>query len=336
MKDGKIQVYEPGKKPNRFKVSTKDHPLIDEMGAAEELFKSDLSGESALQNYLHSNPFLYNPELNPLIVYSIEDFIVHYKYEKYALGDVIRNPKFTIRQRKKIVKRSFGDWKKEYNLKKNKAFKENDKVIEVIGDVTYIEYTFIQKILLLLVFIGLLFLVVTDSLIWSWIKTGGFGYNIYQTIYNMYIDMPWLKIVGNVGIYLSLLLIFFSIIYTIIIKDFRKNYALAQSFLTNSESSISRDFNKKYKKARRYYLKRVDNVKHPYFPPLEMEEVQEGKMNITIFKDICDSIIDRAYKIKKMKPYIVFLKKIIEYSTYASAITVLALSLYSMVLKIFN
>ena len=51
----------------------------------------------------------------------------------------------------------------------------------------------------------------------------------------MYQNFSWLKIVGNVGIYISLTLIFYSTIYSFIIKDFRKNYKLAQDFLTSSE-----------------------------------------------------------------------------------------------------
>ncbi len=337
MRDPIIKVYEPGDKPNKFKVSEKDHPLLSEIGADEPLFKSsDSSGESMLTNFLHGNPFLYNPETTEIKVYSLEDFIVKVKDQEYAFGDIIRNPKFSQRQRKKIIKKTFTNWKKEYTTKKNIVFKENDKVLEVIGDISYIEYSWKAKLLLAAIFLTLLFLVITNSFVWNAFQKTSLGYFIHSGLVDMYSKMNWLSIVGNLGIYLSLILIFYSGIYTYIIKDFRKNYALAQSFLTNSEGTITRDFNKKYRKARKYYLEKVNTKKHPYYPPLHIEEVQEGKMNITIFNEICKVTVDRAYVVKKSKPYIRAAKLILEYSTYACSIVIVAMSLYSIIVKLFS
>lgn len=337
MREPVIRIYEPGKKPTKFIPSTKDHPLIDEIASGENLFaNSDQSSDTVLNNYLRGNPFLYNPKTDNVVVSSLEDFIIKAKKEEMAFGDVIRNPKFSPKQRKKIIKKAFISWKKEYTEKKNQTFKENDKVIEVIGDISYLEYTIKAKLLLIFIFILLLFLVVTDSALWELIKQKTFGYTIYMSITQMYGKMNWLKIVGNVGVYACLVLIFYSSIYSFIIKDFRKNYKLAQAFLTNSEVSISRDFKKKYNKAKRYYLKRINNKKYPFFPPLNIEEVQEGKMNITIFNEICKATIDRAYVVKKSKPYFSALNNILKFLGYGCAIIIVALSLYSIIINIFS
>lgn len=337
MKQPVIRVFEPGSKPTKYKQTEKDHPLIDEIAASEFMFPNrDMNSDSMLNNYLRGNPFLYNPTIDNVAVSSIEDFIIKTKREEMAFGDVLRNPKYTPRQRKKIINKAFKNWKDEYTLKKNKTFKENDKVIEVIGDISYLEYSWKAKLILLITFVVLLFLVITDSAIWNIIKQGSLGYSIYTSIVEMYVKMNWLKIVGNVGIYLCLVLIFYSSIYSFVIKDFRKNYKLAQDFLTNSEVSISREFKKKYNKARRYYLKRIDNKKYPFFPPLGIEEVQEGKMNITIFNEICKVTIDRAYIVKKSKPYFSAFNAALRFLGYASAVIIVALSLYSIVLSIFS
>lgn len=335
MRDPVIKVYEPGNK-NKFKITNTDHPLIDEIAASETLFQSsDMSSETLLTNYLHTNPFLYNPQINNIKVHSIEDFIISVKREQIALGDLIRNPKYTPKQRKKYINKAFKTWKKEYILKKNTAFRENDKVVEVIGEISYLEYSWKAKLIIIISFILLLLFVVTDSIIWNSFKQGSFGYSLYISIVNMYNNMSWLKVVGNLGIYLTLILIFYSGIYSFIIKDFKKNYKLAQSFLSNSEGSISREFNKKYRKSRRYYLKRVNNKKYPYFPPLGIEEVQEGKMNITIFNEICKATIDRAYIVKKTKPYITAFKVILQISGIACLVVILGMSLYSIFITLF-
>ncbi len=331
-----IRVYELDKKGKKYLVSKEDHPLLDETGPKEPVYKSsDMSSESLLTHYLHGNPFLYNPETAEVEVSSLEDFIIYVKGEPYAFGDTIRNPKFTKRQRKKLIKKSFSDWKKEYTTKKNVVFKENDKVIEVIGDISYIEYTWKSKILIGTIFILLLFLVITNSFVWDVFKKTSLGYYMHSGLVSMYQDMNWLVLVGNIGIYVSLSLIFFSIIYSYIIKDFRKNYALAQSFLTNSETTISKDFKKKYRKARRYYLKRLNTEKHRFYPPIYIEDVQEGKMNITIFDEICKATVDRAYVVKKSKPYITTLKLLLEFASYGSSLVIVVMSLYSLIVKLF-
>lgn len=331
-----LRIFEPNRK-NKYKISDKEHPLIDEISSGEEMFKNvDVNSDTVLYNFLRSNPFLYNPETTSVVVDTIEDFLIKTKKDEIALGDILRNPKYTPKQRKKIIKGAFKNWYKDYNVKKNKTFKENDKVIQVIGEISYLEYTWKSKLLLLVTFLVLLFLVITDSIIWNNLKETSFGYTMYKSITQMYQNFSWLKIVGNVGIYISLTLIFYSTIYSFIIKDFRKNYKLAQDFLTSSEVSISREFKKKFRKARNYYIKRVDDKKYPFFPPLDIAEVQEGKMNITIFNEICNATIDRAYIVKKSKPYITALNSTLRFSSYASALVVLALSIYTIVVNIFS
>lgn len=337
MKDPKIKVYELGNNKKKYRVINKDHPLLDEIGVSENMFPGNDNGsQTVLNSYLGTNPFLYNSKTANVAVNSIEDFYIQDKSEKIALGDVIRNQRYSPRKRVKLIKKAFSNWKKDYISKKNQTFKENDKVVEVIGDISYLEYTWKAKLLLFIIFILLLFLVVTESIIWNGIKQGPIGYFFYRSIVGMYEKMGWLKIIGNIGIYLSLILIFYSSLYSYIIKDFRKNYKLAQSFLNNSESSISRQFNKKYNRAKRYYLKRINNKKYPFFPPLNIEEVEEGTMNITIFNDICRATIDRAYIVKKTKPLIQTINTILKFLGLACVIVIVGMSLYSIVFNMFT
>lgn len=329
-----VKVYELNN--NKFQLSKKEHPLLDEITSTEFTFsKNDLTGESVYTNFLYTNPFLYNPDTTDVIVHSIEDFMVDIKSEKIAFGDVIRNPRFKPKQRKKIIKNAFKSWKEDYLFKKNQTFKENDKVVEIIGELKFFEYSWKTKLIIALVFLLLLFLVVTDSFVWNQLKQFNIGYIVYKSITKMYEDTIWLKIVGNVGIYVNLVLIFYSSIYAFIIRDFKNNYKLAQSFLNSSEKTISREFNRKFQKAKKYYLKRVNNKKYPFFPPLSIEEVQEGKMNITIFNEICKATIDRAYVVKKTKPFIKALNIILQFSGFASLGIILSMSIYNIILNIF-
>lgn len=88
-KEPVIKIYELNK-GNKFKETNKEHPLLDEITSTEFAFANhDLTGESLLTNYLHTNPFLYNPETTDVVVHSIEDFMIEVKREKMAFGDVL-------------------------------------------------------------------------------------------------------------------------------------------------------------------------------------------------------------------------------------------------------
>mgnify|MGYP000872857325 CR=1 FL=1 len=332
----KIQVYEPGKN-NKFVKSTSDHPHLDEIGPAVNLFEANgvVQNDSAQTAFLRGNPFLYNSKTSPYQAFSIEDYLIKIKKEEIAFGDVVRNPRFSTYKRRRIVKRAFKTWNNDYLFKKKTTFKENEKVVEIIGEINYLKFPTKLKIILYCMFALLLFLVGTKSFLWGKMIHGNFGYHVNSTLIKMWSSKYYMVIVANISIYLTLLLIFFSTIYTFIIKDFRRNYHLAQNFLENSEVTISRDYQKKYRRARLYYLKNINKKKRPYFPPLDISEVEEGEVNIQIFNDICQATINRAYFVKKSKPYLIAVKNILVYLSMGGSIFVIVMTLYYLVISFF-
>jgi len=328
-KEPTIQIFELDNAS--LKKVESEHPLIEEISQTEYRFTEDATHV----NYLEGNPFLYDPVITNKLVSSLEDFLIEVDDEKIAFGDVLRNPKFKPRKRYKIVRKTFKAWKKDYQIKKKQAFSENEKVVQIIGELSYLNYSWKLKLAIYLIFILMLFLVVTDSTLWLFLKGKSFGYLVYKSLNTMYQNKSYLKIVGNFGIYITLILIIYSSIYSFVIRNFQKNYKIAKSFLNNSERTINKEFKRKYTKAKRYYLKRINSKKYPFFPPLRIEEVQEGKMSIKIFNDICKVTIDRAYRIKKTKPILKFLNILLQSLGFACFIVILAMSIYNIFLNIF-
>lgn len=330
-----VTVYEPQNGSKKYVKSDTEHPSLDYGPSINNNNIGVVNNDSALAMMLRGNPFLYNSQTTPFKVTSLEEYLIKVKKEEIAFGDVLRNPKFSFRKRKCIIKKAFKTWNKDYTKKKDKAFEENDKVIEVIGEINYLKFKTSVKVILYLLFVVMLFIVGTSSVLWDKITSGKFGYSLQQTIINMFVKSPWLQMVGNITIYLIIIVIFYSTIYTLILRDFKQNYKLAQNFLNRSETTISRSYKKKWTKARRYYLSLL-NKKKPYFAPLPIEDVEEGDINISIFNSICQATIDRAYKMKKSKPYIMFLKTVLVFTSIGGSVVVLLFTIINLVISIFK
>jgi hypothetical protein len=305
------------------------------METADHYGTSVVMADTGKLQFLKGNPFLYNPATAPYQISSLEDYIISAKKEDIAFGDVIRNPRFSPRTRKKILKKAFKTWNKDYSEKKSVAFTESDKLIDVIGEVKYLQYSWKMKLISIVLFFVMLFIIGTDSYLWERLKMGSFGYFLSQALIQMFETSYFLKAIANITIYVILILIFYLTAYGYISKDFRRNYQLSQEYLKESEKKISFEYRRKFRKARRYYLSLINRKKQPYFAPLSIEEIEEGEVNITTFNTICKVTVDRAYRFKKQKPYIIFVKNILLLASIVGSLVVFAFSVYHILLNIF-
>lgn len=322
----KYYVYNPDGKQKKF-VETSAIDIPDFVGPQID---------PAKQRFLKTNPFLYNPETADFPVLSIEDFLVKVGKNEIALGDVIRNPEISYSKRRRIIKNAFRLWNKDYNNKKNSAFIDNERTVEVISEVTSLKFSWKSKLLLAVLLFFTVFMIGFNSYLWDKFSLTIVGNYFYLVINRMYTATAWLRVVGNLSVYLILITIFYSLIYNLISKDFSKNYRLAKTYLDRSENNISQSYKKRWRKARSYYLRAIKKHKNLYFPPLDIGSVQEGQMNIAIFQQICQSLIDRAYKYKKTKPIIKFFKHTLMILCIAGAGTLFIFLIYNIILSIFN
>lgn len=285
-------------------------------------------------SYLRSNPFNFREDKTLVKIYSIEDYLIKIDNVELSFGDVIRNPYYSRRKKKKVVRKSFKTWNKDYFRQKNEAFKESAKSIAVIDDLVYPKIKLGITILILICLVFLFFMT-ASSRFWDKFSLTPFGSYFKIIINGLYLDFPWLKLVVNISIYLVILLIFYSYFFSSYSSNFTKNYEMVESFLKDSKSVISKNYKKKYKKAYKYYKKAVSNPKEPHFAPLDIEEVQEGNVSVGVFKEASRSTVNRAYRFKKLKPILVFIKNILLILSFLGSLVVLGLLLYKMVISIF-
>ena len=331
-KNNNVEVYElSGRK---YVKCTTDQPVIADSSHYD--MSTSINLDSGKAAFLRGNPFLYNETTAPFPVTSLEEYLISFKKEEMAFGDIIRNPKFSPRKRKKIVKNTFKKWDNDYSTQKIKAFKENDKTVEVIGGVNFLRVPFKIKIILIVTFIFMVIIIAPTSSFWGMISSVAIGYRFNNALLNVFENTYWLKIVGNTTVYLLLIMLFYSSIYNVVSKDFTKEYQLAQNFLNKSEKTISLQYKKKYRKAYKYYLSNINNKKNPYIAPLDIKEVEEGQLNISTFNTICQATVDKAYNLKKRKPYYIAVKNFLLFLSLGGAATTFGYLLYKMVIGLIN
>jgi len=290
--------------------------------------------EASTYPFLRTNPFLYNPEASPLIVYSIEDFLVTVKKRELVFGDVIRDPEIPLKQRRKIVKKAFRNWKKSYVKEKKQTFSESGKIIDVLGEVSVLRFSWKYKLVLFVLFFVAVFLVAVNSAIWEDFSLTKVGNYLHGRLSDMYATHAWLGSVGNITIYVILSAILFVTVAGLISRDYQKNYKLTESFLDDSERDIDRSFKRRWKKARKYYLRELKNIRKT--PPLDIGAVQEGQINIQLFKDACQVLLNRAHKYKKAKPFINGFKYVLLSLSILGTATLFVFAVYEMILSIFK
>ncbi|NLD26232.1 MAG: hypothetical protein GX661_02605 [Acholeplasmataceae bacterium] len=325
MNASKYNVYEiKDGKPGKY-VKVRNDEIENPIGNIDPVKAS----------FLRGNPFMYNPETVLYKITSLEEYTIPIKKKEMAFGDAIRNPQFSVSKRRKLIKTAFKTWNKDYLKQKNNAFTENDKIVEIIGDVSYLKFSWKIRILLYALFLFSILMMGINSQLWDFFARSSVGSYFRNVLMNLYQSFEWLKIIGNIAIYIILLSIFYASIYSIISRDFAKNYRLAQSYLDRSETTISRSYRNRWKRARRYYLSSIKKKKSLYFPPLDISAVQEGQINITIFKEICQVLVDRAYKFKKSKPFIIAFRNIIIFLSIGLAATLFVFLIYGLIMSIF-
>ncbi|MCK9536466.1 MAG: hypothetical protein M0R05_02560 [Bacilli bacterium] len=316
----------------RYVKSQADVPIIN-ANMSEAVTSPKIPEERAF--ILRGNPFLYNPENSGVEVYSIEDFLIMYKKKEVILGEIIRNPDYSLKSRKNILKKAFRNWHKAYTKKKKQVFRDNFRTIEVVKGIGNVKFPLYIELIIWLMLTAMIFILGTNSPLWNKIVQGKFGLFLQTTLNTMYGSSPWLKSIGHITIYLLFVLVFYSLFFRVIVHDYKLYYRKTQNYLENSESQINREYKKKRKNAYKYYLRHLRKKSNPYYPPLDIKEVQEGKVNITIFNIVSKATVNKSYYLMKIEPFLKTIKVILLFLSIAGLILVYGYSIVSLIIAAF-
>ncbi|HOD61515.1 MAG TPA: hypothetical protein PKG96_05290 [Bacilli bacterium] len=280
--------------------------------------------------FLKGNPFLYDPLNSPYIVSSIEDYRIKYKKNYQAFGHLIRNATYSRYRRRRIAKKAFLLWEKDVKKTQEKKIIEGSSVIETSADIKIKPFSWGMILLLWLMLILLVFIHgLTNGLL---VKAfgGNFFVQMENLLYTLFSKKPWIKLVMDSSLYIIIIALIYARYYNVNIQDFKKITNSAQHILERNTRILDKEYEKKIKKAKAYYMTNV--LKKNYtFAPYAINLVCEGKIGNQTLDTISQTIIDKSSHFKKKKTWLLLFKTLLIILSIAGTLTVVVYVIYEVV-----
>lgn len=310
------------KAPNREKYEIYDQNIVQKMNGEQV-------DESVKKVFLRGNPFLYNLNNANMGVTSIEEYYVKFCGEEKTFGEVVRCRDYSKFKRKRFVKKTLKDWKKEYLKTRDKTIEENLGAVELIGEINTLKFRNSLKLLLIVILVLIIFI---SSLSTGWFlsKTSSeFINQLSIIIINSFSQVKFIKIINYISLYLLIIALIYSFLYNVISKDFRVFYKTSKNVLSNAHYHLARDYKKKYTRVRKYYISGIK--KNLITAPYDIRLVGEGKENLKMFEDISSATVVRARNFKNKKIFFIIIKYILSISSIALSSVVIVYFAYQLI-----
>ncbi len=280
--------------------------------------------------FLKGNPFLYDPLNSPYIVSSIEDYRIKYKKDYQSFGHLIRNATYSRYRRRRIAKKAFSFWEKDIQKAQEKRIIESSSVIETSGNIKIKPFSWKAILLLWLMLIILMFIAcLTNGLF-----VRAFGNNFFVQMANLlnngFSINPWIKLIMNVTLYLVIIALIYAKYYNVNIQDFKKITNSAHYILEKNTRILDKEYEKKIKKAKTYYMTSVLR-KNYTFAPYTINLVCEGKIGNQTLDTISQAIIDKSSNFKKKKVWFLLFKSLLIILSIAGTLLVVAYVIYEVI-----
>lgn len=253
--------------------------------------------QEALDYYLKGNPFLHTLDSN-FEINNLEQYYCFYKNQYIQMSDVIRNGQYRKFTQRKILNKNFKLWKKDYSQDKHETIKVVESTFAMIGDVKFNKFGPFKRLLLLLAFVLMMSIIYNQNELLIRVLGLKRGTAIVNSMDVYFDNNRWAIKFFNLSIYSIIGGFLYFKFRDTVLKDYQKNYNNARKILANSKSIINRDFKKKTRRAKKYYLNKVIRKPDKY-PPLKIENVCQTKVNLNKFEKISSTVVVKGASIKK-------------------------------------
>jgi len=338
IKKQNIQVLTLDKRQKHGKVDKiKDIGQVSDVRInehAKNVVEHNFEGISnELNAVLHENPFLYNPTKADVKVTSIEDYFVETKVGEATLGSVFRSKDLKIEQKRKIIKKSFNDWKSDFIKTKDKVINKENNQLFVVGEVLTAKFSKINFIMLILLFIFISFMIFKNGILWSSFSDKQWLINIEQGINNS-LALNWYNLVSTLTLYLIIIAYFYGKFHNYIIKDYMRLNSNVKINYQKYKKAIEKDFKLKFKNARKYYLKK--NKANPLkVPPLAIERTATGKYDLEDVQTLVENFINETANLKRKKFLLSTFRIITLFLAYLGGLATISYLIYSVIINLF-
>lgn len=308
------------KLPNREKYEIYDQEVVQKINGQEvdDLVK---------KVFLRGNPFLYNLNNSNMGIVSIEEYQVLFKGEEKTFGEIIHNRDYSRFKRKRFVKKTLKNWKKDYLKIRDKTIEENLGAVELISEINTLKFNKVLKLLLLIILVMITGISIIGS--GKYIFANEILYNISGVIINCLLKNKMIRIINNISIYLLIITLIYSVFYNVCSKDFNHFYKTSKKVLSNAHYHLARDYKKKYANVRKYYLNGIK--KNLIITPYDIRLVGEGKTNLKMFEDISSATVVRARRFKNKKIFYIIIKHILVILSISLSVIEIVYVIYELI-----
>lgn len=292
--------------------------------------KENTLDSSLRKVFLRGNPFLYNKKHVDMKVDSVDDYYVEYRGMEKTFGEVVHSFDYSNFRKKRFVKKTLKKWKKDYITERNRVVEENLGAVELLGEIKFLRFRTWIKICLILILFSVLFISVLSTGRYIELDRSEFIYDLSLIITNGFERFPILKSINNVSIYLLLITIIYSYLYSTISNDFKKMYNLSKSILKKAYEHVTKDYKRKYKKVRKYYLNKIKENR-VVFPGYDINLVGEGKENLEVYEEVSKETVEKARTFKNTKLIYIITKYILVILSMISSLLVIIYIIYETI-----
>lgn len=271
------------KLPNREKYEIYDQDVVQKINGTE-------IDEENKRTFLKGNPFLYNSSNSNLGIVSIEEYLVNYDDEEKSFGEVVYDNHYSERKRKRFVKKTLKDWKKEYLKIRDETIDKNLDALELLKEFKTLKINIVVRLLLIIFLVINLFILMINN-----------ERYLYDSIF--------IKVINNVSIYLIVFTLMYIVFYNVVFNDFKKFYKASKNVLNDMQYHLARDYKKKYTNVKKYYIKRIK--KNFDRKPYDIKLVGEGKSNLNMFNEVTSLTINKVRNFKNKKVFYIIIKYIL-------------------------
>lgn len=310
------------------KAARKSH--LEENFFDENINDSGIREE--VKKLLHTNPFMYNIKNPDIKITSIEEYYIDVYNETQAFGSVIRGSVYKESKKIKFTKKAFKKWKQDFIVSKDRILNPDNEKVQIKDAYVFKKIKFWHYLLLGLIFIFLTFILYKPGLVWTSLGSKTWFIKLTNGI-NQALSNNNIIFLINITLITTIIGLLFASIYNRIVKEHHRFNVERFILYKNANKQVDKEFKKKFKFSRKYYLKNIHKDKFAY-APLTVEETAIENVDLQAIEAITTAFLNKAKNLKNQKKYFYSIKFLTIHGSILSGIFIFGYIVYFIIKNI--
>lgn len=281
-----------------------------------------------LVRFLHTNPFLYFPKNASYVITSIEDFYISVKKSTISLGTLVRGNDYSNYKKRGFIKKAFKKWQIDFIKNKERVLSSDADRFQIKSQYVFPKIKIITFVLVVLLFFISNFAFYQTGSLWNVMETKSWFIKV-ENAYSQVTANSWFNIVVNLNSVLLISGFCFGLIYNRLIINNRNLNVFRHKIYDESNKVVEKDFKKKYKNSRNYYLKNIKSKK--LYGPLPIMKTVLDKVDLSEIEVMTSSYQVQSSNLRDKKGLIYFFKFITIYLSIVISLTLIGYLLFYII-----